>query len=838
MTPRWLVLLALASPVTAADPRADPDGMPLPDGCLARLGSTRFRVWEKLNGPWFTPAGEFLFTEDEGEAVHFRFMDARTGLFVRKEKLHDSQLAGNGSIQSVLGMSDDGRTYAVFAAEARTQRVHVVTWDIAAGKVSARIPFDVKSGVPPFSDNLRWFAHFDRDTGDVTVTDARTGQTRRVTRIDPESRPELFPAPDGKSVVIATDSAVTVFAVPTGDLVREVVRGKEGQSLSGVRVRYAADGRTVLIQETGKDDGGLWRCDVRTGTTTRLEEKSGKFFVASVSPDGSRAVLGGREGQGDRLVHFADNRRVEIPSSSRRQVPFSVAGDRFVTLGADGITVQDADTGKPLFPLADPLPSALQFHDGGRTVIGFGDNTVTLWDTATGRRVNRFNRPAEWRGLPFAGGRKVFAEVAPGDFVLTDPLTGRRDATNWRFLANARAWQPTPCGRFVVAIFSNDGQTRVQKFAVSSGEVVAELHGLPIRLASGNMAMTPDGQRIAIAGVRDRPLDVRAQSSGIADTAFVVVCELETEKTVYNRRHRLLGNLFSPLALGGNGSRLLVLSAERERGDEWFDSKPVPFGSSGILDPKTGLSFADMPTGESTVTTAVSADGRVFACGWDSGRVELYEAATGGLRATFRHKDAVTALAFSPDGTKLAAASNDAPAYLWDVRGTLRNLPKTFDPASGDALWAALANPDAVKSFDAMQRLAAAPADTVKLFARQQPPAVVPAPDWVAARRTKLESREFAVRERATVELTAVAEMLQPSLTEARKWTTSPEAQRRLAKALAAIGSNSPERLRVLRSVEVLEWVRTPAARELLRAWAAGAARAPLTVAAGQSLRR
>jgi len=126
----------------------------------------------------------------------------------------------------------------------------------------------------------------------------------------------------------------------------------------------------------------------------------------------------------------------------------------------------------------------------------------------------------------------------------------------------------------------------------------------------------------------------------------------------------------------------------------------------------------------------------------------------------------------------------------------------------------------------------------VKLFARQQPPAVAPTLDWFAERRTKSESREFAVRDRATRELAEGAEVVQPWLVRERKRTGSPEAQARLAKALLAIGSNSPARPRVLRSVEVLEWLRTPAARELLKAWAGGAANAPLTVAAGQALRR
>jgi len=67
--------------------------------------------------------------------------------------------------------------------------------------------------------------------------------------------------------------------------------------------------------------------------------------------------------------------------------------------------------------------------------------------------------------------------------------------------------------------------------------------------------------------------------------------------------------------------------------------------------------------------------------------VQVLEAATGGVRTTFRNKGTMSALAFSPDGTKLAAASNDAPVYLWDVRGKLLDLPEAFDATTGDLKW-------------------------------------------------------------------------------------------------------------------------------------------------------
>lgn len=825
MTPRRflpLVLLVLAAPGWAAEPRYDPDGVPLPDGCLARLGSTRFRAWETLTGPVFTPAGELLFAELEGESVHFRFMDARTGLFVRKATVRPAALAGNGSVQQVLGLSDDGRAFVVLTAEAGTGRSHLVTWDIARHAVAARIPMDVRGGVPPFADNLRWFARFDRDTGDVIVTDARTGHARTVCRLDTEERPELFPAPDGRTVVVGIDAAVLLLEVETGHLLRQVVTAKTGHALSGISARYSPDGGTVAVRVSGKDQlVGVWRCDTRTGKVQEVNIKAEDEHISSVSPDGARMIATGRSFPGELLLDLRTDRRLEVHGSSRAAVRFDAAGERFVTHGRRQVTIHDAGTGAPLSPPADLLPRAVRFQHDGRTVAVFDDETGTEWDAGTGRRLRRFDRPKEWRGQPFADGRLVFAETPDGLFALHDPLTEKPLPGDWKALANAKVFEVTPCGRFVVAAFSNDGMTRLFKYAIATGKVLGEVRGLPIRVAAG-LTISADGDRAVVSSAE------MENGGGAQVTNAAVVCDLAGGAEL----HR-----FPPFAgianfrLSGDGARLLAVPRALFDGAA---AKPVP---AGLYHPTRGTKEADADF-PPTAVEAASGDGRMFAVGDADGRVRVIEAATGHVRAEFRHKDAITALAFAPDGATLAAASNDAPVYLWDVRGKLLNLSDTLDEASGVSSWVDLASNDGGTAFDAMRRLAAAPDAATKLFARLLPPAAVPAQEWVTAKLKELESRSFAVRERATVELAAVAEVIQPRLRAELVRSESPEVRKRLTRVLGAIGSNSAERLRALRAVEVLEWVRTPAATELLKSWAAGPDRAPLTVAARQAVNR
>jgi hypothetical protein len=230
--------------------------------------------------------------------------------------------------------------------------------------------------------------------------------------------------------------------------------------------------------------------------------------------------------------------------------------------------------------------------------------------------------------------------------------------------------------------------------------------------------------------------------------------------------------------------------------------------------------------------------------------VQLWELASGQVRIHYKrqqnlsHWRGIASLAFSPDSTLLATGGDDRIIMIWDLMGqrTTRRQQKSPLPAERlNALWDDLASEDAGKAFDAIGLLAAVPKQAIPLLKSKLRPAPATANRQQITRLiADLDSEEFAVRQKAMGALRQLGERVEPALREALQSKLSLEARKRIEELRKDIRASaaSPENLRNLRAVEVLEHIGTPDARQMLKTLANGATEARLTREAKASLER
>jgi hypothetical protein len=238
---------------------------------------------------------------------------------------------------------------------------------------------------------------------------------------------------------------------------------------------------------------------------------------------------------------------------------------------------------------------------------------------------------------------------------------------------------------------------------------------------------------------------------------------------------------------------------------------------------------------------AFGARGRLLVAGSSDGRLFEWDLRTRKL-VSERRADCgeIVSIACSPSGKTLVCGNADTTALVWELDETrlgLGGFPGAgeLSEAQLSSLWNDLRTREAHLAYQSTWSLIACPRRSVPYLATQLRPVSRLDQERVGRCIRDLGADSFRTREEAFQALQALGDGALPALRRRLEEKPSLEERRRIL-ALLREGKNfSPEELRSLRAIHVLEQIGTPEAEAILDKLASGAHESRLTQEAALS---
>ncbi|HEY8980870.1 MAG TPA: helix-turn-helix domain-containing protein [Streptomyces sp.] len=498
-----------------------------------------------------------------------------------------------------------------------------------------------------------------------------------------------------------------------------------GQWRSAVDAQRLAESRQLAAQSSAlldSDPDLAALLAVHAYRTSPTGEATSALYAAAALPLRKRLTLDARVSalalspDGRTLaVYGADSvvRILESPGGRVRHVltgwgdfplvKFSPDGRSLAATTSGGVTVWDAVTGRKAGHLAVPggVPRDMDFSPDGRTLAVASPQGVRVWDVATGRTQRLPARRSDPEAVAFGpDGRSLAVAELGGTVRVLDVATGRTRAVREHRLT---------AGDEVV--FSPDRRT----YAVSVHGSSVQLRDVPTGALlhtlgdSGRQPVfAPDGRTLAVPGPGDTVrlwdtasgtprTDVAVGHRGTPHVALgpdgtLVTSDGDDVVRIHGRpadRPRTTlrgpaGTYLAQAAFGPDGRTLAAV----------FPSGYGPLGESAgsvrLWDTSTGAPLAARPASW-TNAVGFGPDGRALWAGLvGGGVVEVRDVRTGRLYRS-RALGAVSVLALTRDGTRLAVVGPEGSTGVWHLSS---DTPRTVRTGDGDPVRTTAFAPD------------------------------------------------------------------------------------------------------------------------------------------------
>lgn len=472
--------------------------------------------------------------------------------------------------------------------------------------------------------------------GRTLATAARDGKVRLWNLAAPQAPVQLdqgAPArsvaysPDGRLLVTAGGSAALLWDAASGVLLHSLPNGHTGRSAS-----FSRDGSLVLTV-ANEPAARVW--DAASGTLVQTLTQKEEITSAAFGPNSTLIVTGSRDATG----RIWDARTGVVKATLEGHtgqilaVAFSPAGDRVATGSIDG-TARVWSTSGALLDKVDGASAsvvAVAFSPDGQSLISASSDGTAV---TSGQAQVKQHLVGQDGALRMA----VFAPAPDGTTVATAGGS------------TVRLWEPY-------------GEPRLRGIHRMAG-------------AATSVSFDPTGRLLASGGA-DGMVVVQQAHGGPLRTLAI---GSPVVATTWARNGLLLaagrdGNVHLFPGGGAHESRRIAHGSQLVGADLRRDGAIVATaGSDGVVriwDAKSGSLVRALPRVTNLAAVALDPTGRLVAAASGSS-VLVYDATTGKqLTVLLGHTDAVTGVAFSPDGDRLASSSKDHDARVWDTR-TLR----------------------------------------------------------------------------------------------------------------------------------------------------------------------